>query len=88
MAYIYTRKFSENEMLNVTKIYFLYPHLDFFFDLRSNEEGEPFHQDMKTVKSRHQECWNENLILNEHWIMTIQIKYSKENHMHKEPNSH
>ncbi|CAH2100954.1 unnamed protein product [Euphydryas editha] len=47
------------------KIHFLHSHLNFFpenLGSMSDEQGERFHQDLRTFEERHQGFWDENML--------------------------
>ena len=67
------------------KFHFLYSPLTSSLNFGG---GERFHSDMKTMKAQHEEYWNENVASNEHCIMIIQTRHSKENHIHEGPKLH
>lgn len=55
------------------KIHFLHSHLDFFPDNLgdvSDEHGERFHQEMKTIEKRYQGFWNERMMGDYIWFLT------------------
>lgn len=55
------------------KLHFLYNHLDFFPDGKlgdvSDEQGERFHQDLKTIESRYPGRWNTVMIADYCWLL-------------------
>ena len=54
------------------KVHFLQSHLDYFpenLGAMSQEQGERFHQDIKTMKKRYQGRWNVNIIVDYCWCL-------------------
>lgn len=54
------------------KIHFLHSHLDFFpenLGAVSDEHGERFHQQLKTMEQRYQGLWNENMMGDFIWLL-------------------
>jgi hypothetical protein len=65
------------------KVHFLHSHISYFpenLGQMSEEQGERFHQDMKTMESRYQGRWNESMLADYCW--TIKSESSGE-HMRK-----
>ena len=55
------------------KIHFLHSHLDFFPENlgdESDEHGERFHQQMKTMERRYQGFWNEAMMGDYCWFLS------------------
>ena len=54
------------------KVHFMHSHLDYFPEnlgaMSSEEQGECFHQDLKTMEQRYQGRWNENVMADYCWI--------------------
>ena len=58
------------------KLHFLDSHLDFFPDNLgdySEEQGERFHQDIKTMETRYQGRWNVNMMADYCWSIKRDI---------------
>lgn len=58
------------------KLHFLDSHVDFFPDNLgdySKEQGERFHQDIKTMETRYQGRWNVNMMADYCWSLTRDI---------------
>lgn len=54
------------------KIHFLHSHLDFFpenLGAVSDEHGERFHQEMKTIERRYQGFWDERMMGDYIWFL-------------------
>lgn len=54
------------------KLHFLHSHLDFFptnLGDVSDEMGERFHQDIKTMEKRYQGFWNESMMSDYCWML-------------------
>ena len=54
------------------KIHFLHSHLDFFpenLGAVSDEQGERFHQDIRTMETRYQGCWNPSMLGDYCWFL-------------------
>ena len=54
------------------KVHFLHSHLDYFpenLGAVSEEQGERFHQDIKTMEKRYQGRWNVNMIADYCWCL-------------------
>ena len=54
------------------KVHFLHSHLNYFPDnlgSMSEEQGERFHQDIKTMERRYQGRWNTNMIADYCWCL-------------------
>ena len=54
------------------KIHFLYSHTNYFpenLGAMSEEQGELFHQDIKTMEGRYQGCWNANMMADYCWCL-------------------
>ena len=54
------------------KVHFLHSHLDYFpenLEAMSEEQGECFHQDLKTMEKRYQGRWNENMMADYCWCL-------------------
>lgn len=60
-----------NARINL-KLHFLDSHLDFFpsnMGAVSDEAGERFHQDLKTMEQRHQGVWDGNMLGDYCWML-------------------
>lgn len=60
-----------------SKIHYLHSHLDFFPDnlgAFSEEQGERFHQDIKTMERRYQGVWNEHMMADYCWSLQRDTK--------------
>ena len=58
------------------KVHFLHSHLDYFpenLGAMSEEQGERFHQDLKTMEKRYQGRWNENMMADYCWCLKRDI---------------
>lgn len=70
------------------KIHFLHSHLDFFppnLGDVSDEHGERFHQQMKSMERRYQGSWNENMMGDYIWFLIRQTnpeKYNRQRRSH------
>ena len=54
------------------KAHFLHSHLDFFpanLGAVSDEQGEPFDQDIQAMEARYQGFWNEGMMGNYCWML-------------------
>ena len=54
------------------KIHFLHSHLDFFPENLgdvSDEHGERFHQEIKTIEQRYQGFWDERMLGDYIWFL-------------------
>ena len=54
------------------KLHFLDSHLDFFpsnLGAVSDEAGERFHQDLKTMEQRYQGVWDGNMLGEYYWML-------------------
>ena len=54
------------------KVHYLHSHLDHFPENLghfSDEQGERFHQDLKTMEERYQGHWNENMLADYCWCL-------------------
>ena len=54
------------------KVHFLHSHLDYFpenLGAMSEEQGERFHQDIKTMEKRYQGRWNVNMMADYCWCL-------------------
>ena len=54
------------------KVHFLHSHFDYFpenLGAMSEEQGERFHQDLKTMEKRYQGRWNENMMADYCWCL-------------------
>ncbi|GFX44249.1 uncharacterized protein TNCV_4376371 [Trichonephila clavipes] len=54
------------------KIHFLHSHLDRFSQNLgdfSEEQGERFHQDLRTTEERYQGRWDSHMMANYHWSL-------------------
>lgn len=59
------------------KIHFLHSHLDFFPENlgdESDEHGERFHQQMKTMERRYQGFWDEAMMGDYCWFLSRRMK--------------
>ena len=59
------------------KVHFLHSYLDYFAEnlgAMSEEQGECFHQDIKTMEKRYQGCWNVNMMADYYWCL---MRYEK-----------
>lgn len=64
--------FKNQGCLMNLKIHFLHSHIDSFPDNLgdfSEEQGERFHQDIKTMEQRYQGYWNENMMSDYCWCL-------------------
>jgi len=54
------------------KVHFLHSHLDYFpenLGAMSEEQGEHFHQDIKTMEKQYQGWWNVNMMVDYCWCL-------------------
>lgn len=71
------------------KIHFLHSHLDFFppnLGDVSDEHGERFHQELKTMEQRYQGLWNENMMGDYLWFLIRET--NPENHSRQKRSRH
>ena len=57
---------------NIVKVHFLHSHVKYFLanlDEMSEEQGERFHQDTKTMEKRYQGRWNVNMMADYCWCL-------------------
>lgn len=70
------------------KVHFLYSLLDRFpencADV-SDEQGERFRQDIKTMKGRYQGLWDESIMVDYYWILKrdMNVEYSRQSRKKK-----
>ena len=54
------------------KVHFFHSHLDYFpenLEAMSEEQGERFHQDIKTVEKRYQGWWSVSMMADYYWCL-------------------
>jgi hypothetical protein len=59
-------------MSHVTYVHFLHSHVDFFQESLgevSDEQGEPFHQDIKSMERGFQGLRNESVTADYRWVL-------------------
>lgn len=62
------------------KVHFLHSHLDFFPENLgdvSDEHGERFHQEMKTMEQRYQGFWDERMLGDYIWFLIRETDQKK-----------
>ena len=54
------------------KVHFIHSHLNYFpknLGAMTEEQGECFHQDIKTMEKRYQGRWNVNMLADYYWCL-------------------
>ena len=81
---LYAFKNLESNM--IIKMHYLFSHMDRFpenLGAMSDEQGERFHQDIKKMETRYQECWDSAVMTDYCWTLKRDISSAEHSRMSK-----